>query len=78
MKNLLIVIVVLLVGIAALGFARGWFSLSTDNADQNPSATITVDQGKIKEDENKAKEKMQEFGQKAKETAGDLTDKTKQ
>ena len=78
MRNLLFVIVLLLVGIAGVGFYRGWFSLSTDNADQNPSATITVDQGKIKEDEQKTKEKMQDFGHNTAEAAGDLTDKAKQ
>ena len=78
MRSLLIAIVLLLVCIATLGFYRGWFSLSTDNTNQNPSATITVDQNKIKEDEEKAKEKMREFGHKAKEATGDLTDKVKQ
>ena len=75
MKNLLVVIVLLLVGIACVGFYQGWFSLSTNNSDQNPSATISVDRNKIKEDEDKAKEKIQAFGHKAKETTGDLTDK---
>ena len=63
-------VVLLVVGIAVLGFYRGWFRLSTDNMDQNPSATITVDQNKIKEDEDKAKERVQGFGHKAEETTG--------
>ena len=40
MRKLLVVIVLLLVTIAVLGFYRGWFRLSTENADQQPSAYI--------------------------------------
>lgn len=75
MKTLLVVIVLLAAGIAGLGFYRGWFNLSTDNADQKPSATITVDKDKFRDDEQSAKEKVHDFGQEAKETAGELADK---
>jgi hypothetical protein len=77
MKTLLVVVVLLLVAIGALGFYRGWFRVSTDNTTQRPSATITVDQNKIKADENKLKERVQEFGNKAKETTGDDTEKVR-
>jgi hypothetical protein len=63
MKALFLVAVVLLVGIAGVGFYRGWFGLSTDNTDQKPSATLTVDKDKIHADE----EKVQAFGHEAKE-----------
>ena len=44
MKTLLVVVVLLLAGIAGLGFYRGWFHFSTtDGTDRKPSATITVD-----------------------------------
>ena len=78
MKNLLVVAVLLLVGIAVLGFYRGWIRVSTDNTDQKPSATITVDKDKIHADEEKAKEKVQGFGQEMKDKPGDLTEKVKQ
>jgi len=78
MKNLLVVAVLLLVGIAVLGFYRGWIRVSTDNTDQKPSATITVDKDKIHADEEKAKEKVQGFGQEMKDKTGDLTEKVKQ
>jgi hypothetical protein len=77
MKTLLFVAVVLLAGIAAVGFYQGWFRLSTNSADQKPSATITVDKEKIHADEEKAKDKMQGLGHKMKENNRDLTEKVK-
>jgi len=67
MRTLLVAVVLLLVGIAVLGYFRGWFHVSTENTGQNPSATVTVDPGRIKEDENRAKEAVQRFGHKAKD-----------
>ena len=78
MRTLLVVIVLLLVGTAGLGFYRGWFSLSTDNTDHKPSATIMVDKDKIQEDEQRAKEKVQAFGQEAREKTGGRADKVKE
>ena len=75
MRAFLIVVVVLLVGIAALGFYRGWFRLSSDSTDQKSSATFTVDQDRIKADGEKAKESVQEFGDKTKEAVGGSTEK---
>jgi len=75
MRAFLIVVVVLLAGIAALGFYRGWFHLSADNTDQKSSTTFTVDQNKISADGEKAKESVQEFGDKTKEAVGGSTEK---
>jgi hypothetical protein len=77
MKALFVVAVVLLVVIAGVGFYRGWFNVSTTSTDQKPSATITVDKGKIHADENTAREELQGFGQKVKENTSNLTDKAK-
>ena len=71
MRTLVFVVVVLLAGTVGLGFYRGWFGLSTNGADQKPSATITVDKEKFHADEEMAKEKVEGLGQKAKEKAGD-------
>ena len=78
MRTLVFVVVLLLVGIVGVGFYRGWFQLSTDTADQKPSATITVDKDKIHADEQKAKDKVQGFGQEAKEKTGDRAGKAKE
>lgn len=64
MKTLLVVVVVLLVGIAGLGFYRGWFALSTNSTNHKPSATITVDEDQIHADEEKARDKVKGLGQK--------------
>jgi hypothetical protein len=77
MKTLLIVVVVLLVGIAGLGFYQGWFHLSTHSTDRKPSATFTVDQDKIQVDEEKAKENMHDLGKKVKERTGDRSEKVR-
>jgi hypothetical protein len=75
MKAFLVVVVLLLVGVAGLGFYRGWFQLSsdTDNADHKVNTTFTVDQDKIRED----KERVQELGHLAKEKTGDPSDQGK-
>ena len=78
MKTLLFVVVLLLIGFAVFGFYRGWFHLSTNSTDQQPSATVTVDKDKIQEDEQRAKEAVQGIGHKVKETADDVTAKVKQ
>ena len=71
MKTLLALVVLILVGIAGLGFYRGWFGLSTETTDQKPSATITLDRGKIQRDEDK----VRQFAHKATEKSSDRTDK---
>lgn len=78
MRSLFVVAVVVLVCIASLGFYRGWFGLSTSNADQKPSATITVDKDKIHADEDLAREEMHGLGQKVKEKTGGPIEKVKQ
>ena len=78
MKNLVLVVVLLLVGIAGLGFYRGWFQVSTDTANPSPSATITVDEGKFHEDEQRAKERVSGLEQEAKAKVGDRAGKVKE
>ena len=78
MKTLFGVIVLLLVGIAALGFYRGWFHFSTNSAEQKSSATFTVDQDKLHADEGKARDAVEEFGHKAKEKTAVPADKVEQ
>jgi predicted negative regulator of RcsB-dependent stress response len=77
MKHLVGVAVLLLAVMVALGFYRGWFQLSTKDTGDKPSATITMDKGKIQADEKKAKEEMHDFGQKTKDTTSDRTAKSK-
>ena len=78
MRTLLVAVVLLLVVVAVFGYFRGWYAFSAANTDHNPSATVTVDPGRIKDDENKAKETVQGLVHKAKGTAGDRADKVKE
>jgi hypothetical protein len=77
-KRLLVVLVLLVAGIAGLGYYLGWYNISTGGTDGKPNATITVDQDKIEADKEKAKEKVQDLGQKVKEKVGATTDKDKE
>ncbi|MGA2254659.1 MAG: hypothetical protein ABSG53_08365 [Thermoguttaceae bacterium] len=77
MRSLMLVVVLVLIGIAGLGYYRGWFAFSTNSKDQTPSATIMVDKNKFHEDEQKAKDDVQGAGQKAKQEVGNLTGKSK-
>jgi hypothetical protein len=75
MRGFLIVVVLLLVGIAGLGFYRGWFQISSDrdNTENKVNTTFTVDENKIRED----KEKVQELGHQAKEKTGEAVEQNK-
>ena len=78
MKALGVLFVLLLVGIVVLGFFRGWFQLSTDTANQQSSATITVNRDRIHEDEQAATDKVQGFSQQAKEKIGNRAGKAQE
>jgi hypothetical protein len=58
MKRLLVILVLLVVGIAGLGFYLGWFRIGSDSSDGKAHITLTVDQQKFKADEDKALEKV--------------------
>jgi hypothetical protein len=65
MKQLLVVVVLIVAGIACLGFYRGWFTASTGDSGHGANVTIGVNQEKIREDEAKVKEKVHGLGDKA-------------
>jgi hypothetical protein len=67
MRGFLFVLVLILVGIAGLGYYQGWFDVSSDNADHKPNVTFTVDKEKFQQDKEKAQEKMHDLGPKAKD-----------
>jgi hypothetical protein len=64
-----LVLVLVVAGVAGLGFYQGWWRLSTGGTDGNAKFPVTVDKEKIEQDKEKAKEKVQELEQKAKEKA---------
>ena len=56
------VLVLILAGIAGLGFYRGWFRVTSDSAGDKSNVTVTVDKDKIQQDKEKAKDKAQDLG----------------
>jgi hypothetical protein len=62
MKRFLFILVLIVVGVACLGFYLGWFHIGSDSSDGTTHITLTVDQNKIKADENKVAEKVHNIG----------------
>jgi hypothetical protein len=54
MNRFLFILVLIVVGVGCLGFYLGWFHIGSDSSDGKTHITLTVDQNKIKADENKA------------------------
>jgi hypothetical protein len=83
MNRLGLVVVVFLLFVAggvAFGFYEGWFEFqhSTDGTEHKVQGTITVDQDKIKKDEENVENKVKEFGENVKEKFGHGTEKVKE
>jgi hypothetical protein len=64
MQRLLFVLVVLVGAIAALGYYRGWFTVS--------DSAVTVDKEKLQEDEAKAKAELEGLKDQAEAKADEL------
>ena len=77
MRRLFVVLVLVVVGVAVLGYYRDWFRITTANDSRTVNVNVTMDKQKVKEDEEKAKEKLQEVGEQIKEKAKGLTEKAK-
>ena len=59
-RTIMSVLFVLLVGVVALGFYRGWFALSSrypDAGSDKVNVNLTVDRGKMQEDAEAVKNK---------------------
>jgi hypothetical protein len=69
--GLLVVLVVLAVGAGALGYSRGWFTVSTSDKDKTIPIDVTVDREKVKEDAERAKAKVKEVTGQDKGKAGE-------
>jgi len=75
MKNLCTLVVLLVIVVGLLGYYRDWFQLSSDSTDKDTTIHLTVDRDKLKEDEEKAKQKLQEAGKVIEEKAKEVTGK---
>jgi hypothetical protein len=79
MNRLLVVVLLLAVGVVALGIYQGWFTFSSNNSDDKANVNIKIDKDKMREDEKKAVNELQDLGHKAKDkaktAAGEIKDK---
>ncbi len=64
--RILILLVLIGIGIAALGLYRGWFHVTTENSADKPSVTVTVDKDKIDQDGQTTLDRAQDLGRQAK------------
>ena len=60
MRNLLVLVLLLVVAVAGVGYYLEWFTFSTsrDPETGRPAAQISIDQDKMKADAQKAKQKV--------------------
>ena len=77
MKRFVIFLVLVMACVVGLGFYRGWFSVASNTDDAKRNVTFTADPTKIREDENKVVEKVQDLGHQAKDKTAAPTEKTK-
>ena len=68
MNRILGVVVLVLVAVGVTGYYLGWFGVGSERTDGKDRVTFTVDEDKIKQDEKKAKEKLQDLGRQAKDS----------
>jgi hypothetical protein len=69
MKRFLFAVAVIVVAVVGLGYFLGWFHIGSDRTDGKDHVTFTLDEDKFKADEKKAKEKVHDLGQRAKDAA---------
>ena len=77
MKQLLAFGVLVVIGLVILGYYRDWFSLTSSRDPHKVNINVTVDKDKLKEDEQRAKEKIHELGGQIKEGAEKFSEKVK-
>jgi len=75
MKNLIVLLVVLAVGVAAYGYYHDWFKVATDQKGDNLDIHVNVDKAKVREDTEKTKEKIKDAVSKPKEKGNESTEK---
>lgn len=81
MKTLIMVVLVLGLCVAGLGFYRGWFSLSSHSGGTESNKVdinLTVDGDKVSEDAEAVKEKTAELTGQVTEGARDLGDQARE
>lgn len=61
MRKFLGTLVILALIVAAVGYFRGWYGISTDDRPGQTNIEMTIDKDKIKQDAEAARQKAREF-----------------
>ncbi|MEM8733389.1 MAG: hypothetical protein AAGG44_04160 [Planctomycetota bacterium] len=61
MRKLVGTLAILFALLMAVGFVRGWFSFTTDSADNKTRLEVTVDKEKLKSDTQRIKDGVKDF-----------------
>ena len=61
MRKFLGTLVILAMIVAAVGYYRGWYDISTDDRPGETNIEMTIDKDKIKQDAEAARQKASEF-----------------
>jgi hypothetical protein len=69
MRGWFFVLVLLVVGVGALGYYQGWFNFSTAKTEKGVNVNVSVDKEKMGADKERAKEKLGQFTGQIKEKA---------
>jgi hypothetical protein len=77
-SRLITALVVIVLAVAAVGYYLDWFHVSTSRTNDQTDINITVDKDKIKKDEQKARESIQDAGREVKEQTGKVIEKGKE
>jgi outer membrane protein OmpA-like peptidoglycan-associated protein len=77
MRRFAIFLVLVASCVAGLGFYRGWFHVDSNADDDKRNVTFTADSTKIKEDEKKVVDKVQDLGHRVKDKAAPPNEKSK-
>jgi hypothetical protein len=59
-------VIVLLLIVAAVGYYRGWFDVSTGSQDQKSNISISMDKEKLRQDADKAAKSLENLADKVK------------
>ena len=65
--RLVLILVLIVTAIGVVGYYRGWFAFSSSGQDDKLGITVSVDKDKIRQDKDKAVEKVESLGEKAKD-----------
>ena len=77
MKRLIIVLVLVVAGIAVLGFTRGWFTVTSATVEDQSNVTVTLDKAKIEQDKDSAVAKVQDVTHKTNDAAVTASEKAR-